>query len=226
MEGLGHIIVAHVRRNHLGHDPLRLSSGLLADGLPGGSCARAGGCDKVDHTDGLGLLTRVLVAADHRDAEWVLPVYVCNLPGGLQKLVGVDVVGSHVNADLPLQEAVYKSRLGRLQIGQGGGIPGGVLRYFCGAGGPVRLGISLGAPGHLLPDAVDHVGAGTAGLGGDGESIREPLRPGPAEGGGGPVAAGGILPGGGPEHGQNLVIGQGDLRPEAVGADAAGDPVL
>ena len=78
----------------------------------------------------------------------------------------------------------------------------------------------------LLPEAENHVGAGTGGLSGEGQAVGETVVCRPADGGVGPAATAGFRPSCPGQKCQHLVIGHGATGAEGGSGDAGGNALL
>ena len=86
--------------------------------------------------------------------------------------------------------------------------------------------VRLGGGAQLLPQAVDHVGAGAVCLGGEAQSLGQAAGLGPVHRSGRPIGPRGARPGSPAQEGKNLIIGQGAGQVEDSASHAAGDTLL
>ena len=216
VEGLDHVVVAHAGGDELAHHPVGLGQGRVGDVAPVAFRHRGDGdgAGGVVHRQGLGDLPVLLIGVQAGDLVGVGPVQVGDLPGQLFRLRGLQVEGTDVDGGFPVQKAGGDGQGGPLLVGEGG--------LF-----QLRLGLLRDhAVPQLLPQAVDHVGPGAAGLGGEGQAVGEPLVLGPAHRRGRPVAGGEGVPGGFAQEGEDLVVGQGGVHSEQTVSHAGGDLIF
>ena len=211
VEGLDHLVVAHAGGDQLVRHPLGLRQGRIGDIAPVavGHRGDGDGAAGVVHRQGLGDLPVLLVGVQVCNTVGVFPVQVGDLQGQLFRLGGLQSEGANVDGGLPVQKSG----------GDGQSGPGLVAQR--------RRLLLLRLPiAQLLPQAVDHIGAGTVGPGGEGEPGGEAAAPGPGHGGVRPVVPLGLLSGEAAQEGEDLVIGQGAGEIEPAAPHAVGDPFL
>ena len=208
VEGLDHLVVAHAAGDQLIHHPLGLLLGLVGDVAPVMVRHRTDGDGAVGvvHRQGLGNLPVLFIGVQMGDTVGIFPVHIRDLQGQLLRLGCFQVESADVDGGLPVQKTG-----GNGQSGSG----------FVAQDRLLQLLVS-----QLLPQTIDHIGAGAVGLGGKGKPGGESAVPGPGHGGGGPVISLSLLPGKAAQEGEDLVIGQGAGQVEPVAPHAVGDPLL
>ena len=143
VEGLDHLVVAHIAGDQLIHHPLGLRQGRVGDVAPVavGHRGDGDGAAGVVHRQGLGDLSVLLIGVQVGNAVGIFPVQVGDLQGQLFRLGCLQPEGTDINGGLPVQKSGGD--------GQGGSSLVAQHRLLLG-----RL------ASQLLPQAVDHIGAG------------------------------------------------------------------